>query len=504
MCLSSTQYTHDYMSCQCLLGVSFFGSVPVLLFFYKISCSILRLLFYKELYSIKNIKLRSSFLVRISSIFLLLAVFLSMMNGIARASLQMKLTPVLREGYDDNLFLSKDEAKKEDDFMHSTGLLFGLDQSSYYLVSLLNYYIDSERYSKNGQLDNVSHNAYLQLDIMPSNAISFDVKNFFKSTEEFDLTDTSTERPFGSIERQKRNVNDLYLRMNYQMTGRSILYFNYKRYLEDVETIKELDEDINSYEIGLDYHHGIMNKNKFSLMFEFKGYTFQENKIEGKDKGFGTYSFMAASLLDISYKSKLTCYGGILMTEDKNKDVLSDEDYFFTGGIAYKTELNYAQINFSYDYEISSSGGFGELVEREGIKFKGTAFINSCLSTTLSSNFRDNNYSESNISDSKNDNNTLSFLLDLSYDNKDKFKTTLYYSFFKNDYLIPEKAGISDYEQSTISLKMTYSFLKYWILKIEYNYTWRDTIGETVSINDRSFKRNLITIGIELNNINFR
>ena len=106
-------------------------------------------------------------MVKRSSIFLVFAVFLSIMNGIALASLRMKMTPVLREGYDDNLFLSEDETKKEEDFIHSTGLLFGLDQSGYYLVSLLDYYIDFETYSKNKQLNNVRHNAYLKLNIMP-------------------------------------------------------------------------------------------------------------------------------------------------------------------------------------------------------------------------------------------------------------------------------------------------------------------------------------------------
>jgi hypothetical protein len=436
----------------------------------------------------------------------------------------MKLTPVLRESYDNNLFLSKDKEKKGD-FIHSTGLLFVLDQSSYYLTSLLNYHIESESFSKNEDINNVSHNAYLQLKVFPSNNLSFDVKNLYRATEEFDFNITALEKSghYLADERQERYVDDFYVRMNYQITGKNTLYFDYKLYLEDVETYKEPDEDINSFRIGLDSLYGRMNKNKLSLIFEVKDYVFQWNRQEevndyafiGQDKGFETYSLIAASLWDISYKSLLSAYGGILRTEDDNGDSLTNEDYFFTGGLSYKEKFNYAQINLSYDYEISGSGGFGELVEREGIRLNGTAFFNSYFSATLSSNFRDNNfidnkYFDSNISDSKNNNETLSFLADLSYDNKAKFKATLYYSFFKNNYSKPKEAGIADYEQSTIALKTTYSFLKYWILKIEYNYTWREMTDKLMSdaklakYFDRSFRRSLITIGIEFNKFGFR
>ncbi|MGA1840815.1 MAG: hypothetical protein ACMUIU_09340 [bacterium] len=464
-------------------------------------------------------------MVRKSSIFLVLTVFLAVMNGIARASLEMKLSPVLREGYDNNILLlnnNKDKKyygiRSKGDFINSTGLLFGLDQSSFYLKSLLNYYIESQNFSKNEQFNNVGHNAFLQLDIFPSNVLSFDVKNLFRLTEDFDFTITGLEsRESPAIERQKKYVDDFYVRANYQITGKNILYLDYKRYLDNVETIRELDENINSFRIGLDSLYGRMNKNKLSLMFEVKNYNFKKNRqdgvyyytFEGQDKGFETYSFIVASLWDLSDKSNLRAYGGALRTEDDNQDSLIKEEGYFTGGLAYKKEFNYALINLSYDHEISGSRGFGELVQRRGIRLNGTAFFNSYFSATLSSNFkknnfRDNYYSDPKVSNSKNDNKTLSFLADLSYDNKVKFKATLYYSFFKNDYLIPKEAGIADYKQSTIALKTNYSILKYWVLKIEYNYTWRDTIDNDVGLPDLFFRRSLISIGIEYNKFDFR
>jgi hypothetical protein len=426
------------------------------------------------------------------------------MNGITWASLQMKLSPILKESYNDNLFLLEDEGDKEDDFIHATGLFWRLDQSGQDLVSLLNYYIESETYSKNVEFDNVRHDAYLQLKIMPSGVISFDVKNLFRSIEEFDLTYERIElRPFGAIERQKRNINHFNARMNCQIGGRSVLFFDYKHDLDDVETIRELDERINSAQIGFDYNYGRMNKNRFSLIFEVRDYAFKGNRIEGKDKGFATYSLTAVSLLDISYQSKLGSYGGILVTQDKNRDSLMDEDHFFLGGISYSAEFNDAQINFSYDYEISSSGGFGELVERESIQLKGIGFLNSYFTAGLSSNLRENDYSESNVSSSKNDNKTLIFRADLSYDNEKKFMATLSYSFFRNNYLMPEEAGITDYKQESMALNINYVFLEQWILKIEYNYTWRETIDKIVTLNDISFERSLITIGIQWNPIRF-
>jgi hypothetical protein len=452
-----------------------------------------------------------------------------MMNGIAWASIKMKFSPILRESYDNNLFLLKNDEAFNEDFMHSKydsihsiGLIFSLDQSSYYLASLLNYHIESENFSKNKQFNNIRHNAYLKLNIMPLNALSLDIKNLFKATEDFDFTISGLEsRPFAAIERQKRYTDDLFMRMNYQMTGKNILYLDYKLYLEDVETHKELDEEINSFRMGLDSLYGRMNKNKLGLIFEFKDYAFKWNRqdevdvyvFQGQDKGFETYSFIAASFWDISNKSNLRVYGGALRTEDDNQDSLIRKDHFFIGGLTYKKEFNYALINLSYDHDISGSGGFGDLVEREGIRLNGTAFFNSYFSATLSSNFRDNDfrhnyYPDPDVSD-KNNNKTLSFLADLSYDNKADFKATLYYSIFKNDYLKSREAGIADYKQSTIALKTAYSFLKYWILKIEYNYTWREMIDELMSNAevaekyDRSFRRSLITIGIELNYFDF-
>lgn len=466
---------------------------------------------------------------RRSSISVIIGVFLCMINGIARASLELKLSPLIRESYDNNLFLlKKDEALDKDimhskyDSIHSLGLLFGLDQSSFYLESLLNYYIESQSFSKNDQFNNVKHNAFLQLDIFPSNILSFNVKNLFRATEDFDFTITGLEsRPFTAIERQKRYVDDFYVRANYQMTGKNILYLDYKRYFDNVETSKEFDEDINGFRIGLDSLYGRMNKNKLSLMFEVKDYNFKKNRddgvdyyaFEGQDKGFETYSFIMASLWDLSEKSNLRAYGGVLWTKDDNQESLIKEKDYFTGGLTYKKEFNYALINLSYDHEISGSGGFGELVQRKGIRFNGTAFFNSYFSATLSSNFRKNNfrdnnyynYYDPNVSNSSNDNKTLSFLADLSYDNKVNFRATLYYSFFKNDYLIPEEAGIADYKQSTIALKTNYSILKYWVLKIEYNYTWRDMmIDNDARLRDLSFRRSLISIGIEYNKFDFR
>ena len=174
-------------------------------------------------------------------------------------------------GYDDNIFLSK--GSTEEDFTSLTGIGLSLNSTSHYLLSNLNYYFEYEAFSKNEQLDNDRHVADLRMKIDPTPTVAINIADYFSSSEELDFTQSGLEsRPLSSYVRHGRTVNKFDAAIIKKLTGRSSFNFGYTHFFEDVDTLREVDEEIDSFGIGFNYLFGKANRHIFHLDFKKKNY----------------------------------------------------------------------------------------------------------------------------------------------------------------------------------------------------------------------------------------